>query len=324
MDSPTKSLEIADLKPVNRNLESVTITDIENHKHISDEELSRDLKNLDNFTVTDYKDQYQNANIFYGNPTLYHFQFKNLLQCTREHGKSIYDIWNDHESRSKLLDQTRLRNRGGRTAAGNIFECFRINTGSVVMFKSTTAKYLYAKYGAKKVLDPTAGWGGRMLGAWSLGIDYTGIDTNIELKPAYDNMMKYLNNYDNDEYFETSRGNLNMIWQSCLDVDFSKIDYDFVLTSPPYINMEIYQHMTPWPNKDSFYTDFFLPLWKKSLDNIDTNGHVCYNISPKMYQDAKTMGLPEHDLEEDLLQQLGQQTGKKKQDKVYIWKKHHV
>jgi len=57
MDSPTKSLDNDNLKPVNRDLESVTITDIENHKLISDKELSRDLKNLDNFTVTDYKDQ---------------------------------------------------------------------------------------------------------------------------------------------------------------------------------------------------------------------------------------------------------------------------
>ena len=31
-----------------------------------------------------------------------------------------------------------------------------------------------------RVLDP-AGWGGRMLGAWALGIDYTGIDTNINM-----------------------------------------------------------------------------------------------------------------------------------------------
>ena len=219
------------LKPVNRDLESVTLADIESHKIISDTDLCKDLNDLENFDAT------HNSNNFYGNPFLDHFQFKNLLKCSREHGKTIYDIWSDPEARANLLDQTRLRNRGGRTAAGNIFECFRINTGSVVMFKSTTAKYLYAKYGAQSVLDPTAGWGGRMLGAWSLGIVYTGIDTNTELKPAYDSMREYLSEYDNSDFFETPRGKLDMIWQSSLDVDFDKIDYDFVLTSPPYINM---------------------------------------------------------------------------------------
>ena len=32
-----------------------------------------------------------------------------------------------------------------------------------------------------------------------------------------------------------------MLWQSAPDVDFSNIDYDFVLT--PYVNLEIYEHM---------------------------------------------------------------------------------
>lgn len=313
MDLPTKSLEIDNLKPVNHNLENVTLTDIESHKIISDSELCNDLQNLENF------DANHNANNFYGNPFLYHFQFKNLLRCTREKGKTLYEVWADPDQRAKLLDQTRLRNRGGRTAAGNIFECFRINTGSIVMFKSTTAKYLYNKYGATRVLDPTAGWGGRMLGAWSLGIEYTGIDTNTELQPAYQGMMDYLKSYDDSEFFSTPRGKLDMIWQSCLDVDFGNIDYDFVLTSPPYINMEIYEHMTPWQTKDLFYTDFFMPLWQKTLDNIEPGGKVCYNISPKMFTEAQAHGLPEPDITEDLLQQLGQQTGKKKQDKVYIW-----
>ena len=57
----------------------------------------------------------------------------------------------------------------------------------------------------------------------------TGIDTNINLKPAYDKMIE---NYGG-----------NMIYDNCLNVDFSQIDYDFVLTSPPYINLEKYECM---------------------------------------------------------------------------------
>jgi hypothetical protein len=62
-----------------------------------------------------------------------------------------------------------------------------------------------------------------------------------------------------------------------------------------------------------------MPLWQKTMDNIEPGGKVCYNISPKMFTEAQAHGLPEPDITEDLLQQLGQQTGKKKQDKVYIW-----
>ena len=164
-----------ELKAVNKHIEDVTIEQIEDHKIITQEELNKDLNNLFGY------DAGENKNNFYGNPFLYHYQFKNLIQCHREGGKTIYDIYNNKEQWDKLIDSARKRNRGGKTAAGNVYECFRINLGSVVMFKSTTAKYLYQKYNAESVLDPTAGWGGRMLGAWALGIDYTGIDTNINL-----------------------------------------------------------------------------------------------------------------------------------------------
>jgi len=305
------------LKPVNRHLDSVSIEDIENHKTISTRELQKDLESLRRFDAT------ENRNNFYGNPFLYHFQFKNLLNCRREKGKTIYDIWNDPEEQKKLIENTRKRNRGGRTAAGNVYECFRINLGSIVMFKSTTAKYLYRKYGASHVLDPTAGWGGRMLGAWALDIDYTGIDTNTELKPAYDGMIDFLNKeqaFDID-LFEAQEKKKKMIYESCLDVDFSEIPYDMVLTSPPYMNLELYEHMKPWQSDVAFYKDFFLPLFGKCLKHIKIGGNVCFNISPKMYEDALKHGLPECDIEEDLLQQLGQQKGKKKQDKIYIWQK---
>ena len=299
-----------ELKAVNKHIEDVTIEQIEQHKIISEQELNKDLENLYGFDAS------ENRNNFFGNPFLYHYQFKNLIKCHREGGDTIYDIYNSKEKWDKLIESARKRNRGGRTAAGNVYECFRINLGSVVMFKSTTAKYLYQKYNATSVLDPTAGWGGRMLGAWALGIDYTGIDTNTNMEPAYDSMIKVLDN-KTPAIFEQPK--LEMIWQSALDVDFSKLDYDFVLTSPPYVNLEIYEHMEPWESDEKFYTEFFIPLWQKCIDNIKQGGTICFNISPKMYDDAVSFGLPECDDEEDLKQQLGQQTGKKKQDKIYIW-----
>jgi len=294
------------IKPVNLHIDSVTIQDIENHKLISDIELNKDLDNLNSF------DAVSNKMSFAGNPFLYHFQMKNLLRCHREDGKTIYDL-NKNEW-DELIDQAKKKNRGGKTAAGNVYECFRINKGSVVMFKSTTAKYLYKKYNATSVLDPTAGWGGRMLGAWSLGIDYTGIDTNIQMIPAYQNMIEFLNKRN-----ILIRPNLQMIWKSCLDVDFSQINYDFVLTSPPYINLEIYENMKIWDSEECFYKTFFIPLFDKCILNIKNNGYVCFNISPKMYKSAVKYGLPKCNDEENLLQQMGQNKSKK-QDKIYIWK----
>lgn len=305
------------LKPVNLTIDSVTIQDIENHKFISNRELMRDLDNLDKFPASD------NANNFAGNPFLYHYQFKNLLKCRRQDGKTIHDVAADPSEWARLIENTKKRNRGGRTAAGNVFECFRINLGSVVMFKATTAKYLYKKYSATSVLDPTAGWGGRMLGAWSLGIDYTGCDTNVEMKVAYDEMITFLNKdamtFGNGLFEKESSSKIQMLWESCLDIDYANIKYDFVLTSPPYVNLELYEHMNPWETDEAFYMNFFIPLHSKCVANIKSGGHVCFNVSPKIYDAAVKYGLPPCDDEEDLLQQLGQAKGKKKQDKIYIW-----
>jgi 2-polyprenyl-3-methyl-5-hydroxy-6-metoxy-1,4-benzoquinol methylase len=292
------------LKPVNAHLDSVTISDVETHKNITTKELQRDLANLNKFKAD------ANENNFAGNPFLYHFQFKNLLNCRRQDGKTIYDIYAEPTAWQKLIDSTRQRNRGGRTAAGNVFECFRINLGSVVMFKSTTAKYLYKKYNATSVLDPTAGWGGRMLGAWSLGIDYTGIDTNENLAEPYENMMNELPVGDSDI--------LDFRVANCLDVDFSQIDYDFVLTSPPYVNLEVYEHMTPYESDKAFYTKFLIPLLNKCLAHIKNNGYVCFNISPKMYEALLSHGFRAADTQLDLLQQ--KRLGKDKEDKIYGWR----
>jgi hypothetical protein len=303
------------MKPVNLHLDSVTLEDIENHKLITTAELIRDLNNLKKFNAKN------NKNSFAGNPFLYHFQLKNLLDCRRgENGKTISNIFFDRQARTILINSTRMRNRGGRTAAGNVFECFRINYGAVVMFKATTAKYMYQKYGATSVLDPTAGWGGRMLGAWALGIKYTGIDTNNKMIPAYDDMRIFLSEQD-EVGLESTYKQYRMIWESCLDVDFSRIKYDHVLTSPPYINLELYPFMEPWESDRQYYYHFLFPLWEKCMKHIKKGGHVCLNISPKMYEDALEYGITKCDKEEPLKQQLGQKMNKKKQDMIYVWKR---
>ena len=172
------------------------------------------------------------------NKIIYHFMLQHLLNVKKPNGKSFIEIMTDNDLKFKLIEQVEKRNRTG-TMANKMFECWRINTGSVVFFKVPQSIYLYTRFGATKVLDPTAGWGGRAIGALSCGIEYTGIDTNVNLKESYDRML------------ENKKG-ITMIWENCLDVDFSNIDYDFVLTSPPYANTEIYQHMTPWKNSDDF------------------------------------------------------------------------
>ena len=278
----------------------VSLGDIQNQKDLSDADLHKELQKILKFKGD------KNTNSFVGNKVLYHYQFRNLLKCRRQGKDLIHEIMENDEKRHKLICNALKLGRAGNPA-NRMFEAYRMR-GSIVMFKASAAKFLYKKYKATSVLDPTSGWGGRMLGAWGV-CKYTGIDTNTNMKPVYDDMI-----------LKTDPVNLRMIWDDCLKVDFSTIGYDFVLTSPPYSNMEIYEEMTPWATDEIFYKEFLIPLIDKCRKYCKKGGKVCFNISPKMYEDILALGYEPAHIDEDLLQQLGQQHNtSKKQDKIYIW-----
>ena len=207
---------------INPNYDLINFNDILNCKNINENEIDKEFNKLKSLDCT------ENTRSFCGNKIIYQYQLSNMLSTKRDvkNYKLLEEIFNDHVQKKYWIDQTikiNRRNKLDYIEAGDIYECYRLCKGSINTFKAGTAKYLCTKFKATKMIDFTAGWGGRLLGARSLGIEYTGIDTNINLKNGYDQMINKFGG--------------NMIYESCLDVDFSKIDYDFVLTSPPYINL---------------------------------------------------------------------------------------
>jgi len=289
-----------------------TYEDILNCKRISHHYRMCDYNNLVKFKAD------TNPKKFCGNKILYHYQFKNLLQCKRQGKKTLKEIMDDPELKEKLWKDTIHRNRRDKAvypSACDVFEANRINTGAIVFFKASTAKYIYKMFNAKDVLDPTMGWGGRLLGAMSLDINYTGIDTNINLKSGYEKMIGQV---ATDPML---KGGIELIWKSCLDVDYSKIDYDLILTSPPYVNMEVYEHMTEWESDEKYYKEFLIPMMEMTWKHLKNDGHMCINISPKMFKKLMDIGFREPNFIVDLRQQMGQNYAVKSQDEIYVWKK---
>ena len=215
----------------------------------------------------------------------------------------------DDNLRQQLANETAKRKQGRKITPAVVFDTYCANKNCVSIFKPSTAKFIYKYYNAKRVLDFTAGWGGRMLGAYSLGISYTGIDTNINMKPEYDNMIARLDN-----------NNLNMIWDNCLNVDLSQIDFDLVLTSPPYINLEKYENMALFKSDDEYYNDFLIVMLNRCLQHIKNNGWVCINISMVMYDKLiNKYGYRECD-EKHILPNAKNKQNLKKCEYIYCWK----
>jgi len=278
-------------------------------KDFTQQEIVRDWDNLVKF------DALTNPRKFCGSRIIYKYQLRNMLNCRRgtKNYKTLEEWFATPELANELWRQTVKRNSQDKVPyprKTDVYECHRLNNGAIVSFKPSTAKYVYKLFNAKNILDPTAGWGGRMLAAMSLGIDYTGYDTNTNMMEAYNGMMRFRSPFPTPE--------ITMNWSSCLEGDFKESKYDLVLTSPPYANMELYEEMTPWKDDDDFYKTFMLPLMAKLF--AETNCPICINISPKMYKAlTETYGHQACDQQIDLRQQLGKVFGTKSQDYIYVW-----
>tara|TARA_R110000803_G_scaffold192571_1_gene255428 strand:+ start:1739 stop:2656 length:918 start_codon:yes stop_codon:yes gene_type:complete len=194
---------------------------------------------------------------------------------------------------------------------GKLIDCMNMRYGSLSQFKPVVAKYLYTKFKATKVLDFTAGWGGRLLGAMSINIDYIGVDTNITLKPEYD---KIISTYP-------SKSKVKMIWEKAETVDYSKLDYDFVFTSPPYINLEKYENM-PSYDDNSFFDEFLYPTIENTFRNLPKNKWYCLNIPIDMYDKLrKDKVMVKETLRLPLNKYYRNGSGNRYVEYIYCWKK---
>jgi len=274
-----------------------------------------DIVNCKNLNLDTMKKEYSklvksvnNPNGFYGNKIIYSLFLQEMIETKRDkkNYKTIREMFEDEELKNKLIDlaiKVNRRKKLNYVEPVDIYEVHRLCYGSINTFKACQVKSIIKNFGGTHLLDPTAGWGGRLLGSVSSGLKYTGIDTNINLKEGYDKLIEIA-------------GGGEMIWDSCLNVDFSNIDYDLVLTSPPYLNLEKYNNMELWNNNEAYYKDFLIPLIDRLTTNIKRGGKVCINISDYMYKDYLKYGGVECIECQNLNQQLG---GKKNKELIYIW-----
>lgn len=156
------------------------------------------------------------------------------------------------------------------------YSVYSVYCGTINAFKPVLAMELYIKYRPSAVLDFTMGWGGRLAGAAAIDVPhYIGIDLNSSLREPYSRMLSDLSALG-------SKTKATLIFKSALDVDYSKLRYDMVLTSPPYYNCEIYPGSTPMTRKEWVVT-FYRPLFELTMRHLQPGGHYLLNVSSEVY-----------------------------------------
>jgi len=199
-------------------------------------------------------------------------------------GCLCFDDWINSEAMTKpyimrVIEYNINRGRSVRNSQYSVYQLYS-GAGCQNAFKPAVARWLYKKFKPTRILDFCAGWGGRLLGAMSCNIDYIGIDTNISLIPAYDNMIA--------AYPHTN--NITMMFQDSSTVDYSQFEYDMVLTSPPYYKKtaptEIYEHMTVYSTRNEYNERFLFPVIRATFNHLKEGGIYCLNIPVEQYAEV--------------------------------------
>ena len=132
-----------------------------------------------------------------------------------------------------------------------------------------------------KILDPCAGWGGRMIGASVICNSYTCFDPSTQTYVGLVKLFKWLKAFNPN--FEAKIHKLPFE-----DSKLEKEIFDFALTSPPYYNTEKYSDeetnsLNRYKTFDEWSNGFYIPMIKKTMQALKNNCSFVLNIGSRRY-----------------------------------------
>lgn len=146
-------------------------------------------------------------------------------------------------------------------------------------FPITMIKAILDYYKPKRVFDPSAGWGDRMLACIACGISYTGVDPNRDLIRGYQGMISLLD-ADPTKY--------GLVSLPIEEYNLSS-PVDMIITSPPFFDMEHYSESSTqserrYPSYEEWKSGFLYPLLKRCYLYLEVGGHfIIYVNNIKKY-----------------------------------------
>jgi DNA modification methylase len=243
----------------------------------------------------------------------YYF-FSHRLETIGNKGINFFDFLENIEYyKTKKYIQTLLtfceeNNRYIDQEIKKYYYIYGLCFGRCNAFKITNALDFYQKYKPTHILDPFCGFGGRLVAAMLLGVDYTGIDLNVDLKSGYDKLL--------NDFQSKTASNVSLIYQDSKDVNYSNFNYDMVFTSPPYENIEIYKNGEKKSNDE--WLEFYKIVFQNTWDSLSPGGIYAININVAIYEKSLVPLLGAcHEKSE--LKKSTRNT--KYKEYIYIWKK---
>jgi 16S rRNA G966 N2-methylase RsmD len=151
------------------------------------------------------------------------------------------------------------------------------NVAQCTNFNTTVMISILKLLKPTRVLDPSAGWGDRLLATIAYGASYTGVDPSNCMYPIYNSIInKFAPKNKKKEYTIINEGFEN--------ATIEENAYDLVFTSPPFFDFEIYeksekQSLNKFNTLDKWLNGFLYPLIEKSTKALVNGGHFGLYIS---------------------------------------------
>jgi hypothetical protein len=152
-------------------------------------------------------------------------------------------------------------------------------------FPPHVARDIYREWGLdrkSRILDPCAGWGGRMIGASVVSDHYTGYE------PSSDTANGLWELADDLKKLTGGTFNANVYMKPFEDSKLKNNSYDFALTSPPYYDTERYtdeptNSFNRYKTFDAWTKGFYIPFIDKTLAALKPGATFVVNIGDRKY-----------------------------------------
>ena len=259
-------------------------------------EISRNIKNIDFQDIEKEMTQLiqigENACTMsprcrIGNNIVDYFTFSQRLSTKGKYNINFYEfIVNIEEFKKKKFIQNMLhyyetvKNKTKKKNYHTVLkEVYNICISAINIIRPLVYMEIYVKYKPTTILDFCAGWGGAVVAACALNVpNYIGIELNHSLIEPYNKLVGFLK--------ERSKTNVQMFFENALNVDYSKLDYDLVFTSPPYYFIQKYENNSDYISKKEMDELFYVPLFSKTFASLKPNGVYALNINKEVYENV--------------------------------------
>lgn len=192
------------------------------------------------------------------------------IRCHRGSRRNPFETW---QTKRKQVINFARKTMGG-TGPHELREAiyrFR-GTDECGTFRPALGVDIIRTFGLRRPIDPSAGWGDRVVAAAAAGISYVGCDPNEKLADGYREIIKRFAPKNRRYSITTSRFE---------DFEIPSFPFDSVITSPPYWNYEVYDPIQTviWKTADDFRDKFLVPTITRATRAIVKGGRAFFAVN---------------------------------------------